>query len=200
MELMLWRTACLSLLFSAASLQGERPLDNEKSAQRLWEQMISAKGGRERLLNIHTVLEREVSRYRSQTFKDGKARIDTLYGLPERRWKWFDSRIFGFDLHVSNFKEDLYYFRRYDLTYIDTTPDFGRDLPSMRRIQLVHLNETEWLKPTPIRLLTGKVIPHNVDAIQTMAGGARVDFYLDRRTHLPAAIIDYHPGAIRSTN
>jgi hypothetical protein len=139
-----------------------------------------------------------VSRYRTLTFSDGKARWDTLYGLPDRFWEWYDSRIFGFWLDVSNFEQNVHYFRRYNLTYMDPASPNGRELGFLRRIQLVYLNETEWLNPQLIRVLKGKDIPRNVDAIQTMADGARVDFYLNRRTHLPAAIIDYRGFAFRN--
>jgi hypothetical protein len=201
---MFWRLACLSLLFSAVALPIEQA-QNEKLAQRLWEQMISAKGGRERLRNVHTVLQRHLTRYRSLTFKDGKVRWDMLCGLPDRFWEWSDFRLFGFNLDVWNFEEDVHYFRRYHrgppagvLTYMDTAADNGRELVFRRRIQLVYLNETEWFKPKPIGVLKGKGIPRGVDAIQTMADGARVDFYLNRRTHLPSAIIDYHQGEDRN--
>jgi hypothetical protein len=192
------RTAFFLLLFNAPSLLSDQLLEKEEIAQRLWEQMISAKGGRERIRNVHTVLQREVPRYRSITFRDGKARWDTLYGLPDRFWEWYDSRIFGFWPDVSNFKQNVHYFRRYDLTYMDPANPNGRGLDFLRRIQLIYLNQTDWLKPQPIRVLKGLGIPRNVDAIQTMADGARADFYLNRRTHLPAAIIDYRGFALRN--
>ena len=195
---MLWRTALFLLLFNVPSLLSEQSLEKDEMPPRLWEQMISAKGGRERIHKVHTVLQRQVSRYRSLTFSDGEARWDTLYGLPDRFWEWYDSRVFGFTLDVSSFRENVNYFRRYNLTYMDPANPNGRGLGFLRRIQLVYLNETEWLKPQPIRVLKGKDIPSNVDAIQTMADGARVDFYLNRRTHLPSAIIDYAAFAFRN--
>ncbi len=195
---MLSRTAFFLLLFNTQSLLSEQPLEKDEMAQRLWEQMIFAKGGRERLRDVHTVLQREVSRYRSLTFNDGKARWDTLYGLPDLFWEWYDSRIFGFWLDVSNFKKDVHYFRRYGLTYMDPANPNGRGLDFLRQIQLVYLNETEWIKPQPIRVLKGQGIPRNVDAIQTMVDGARADFHLNRRTHLPVAIIDYRRFAVRN--
>jgi hypothetical protein len=56
---MLCRAALFLLLFNAPSLLSEQPLENDEIAQHLWEQMISAKGGRERIRNVHTVLQRE---------------------------------------------------------------------------------------------------------------------------------------------
>jgi hypothetical protein len=195
--MMLWRVVWLSLLLSAVALPIDQAAQNEKLAQRLWEQMISAKGGRERLWSVRTLLERWVTRYRSETFKDGKVRSDALCALPDRLWEWSDFRLFGFNLDVWNFKADVHYFRRYHrgppsgvLTYMEVAKEYK--LRVMRRLQLVYLNETEWLKPKPVGVLKGKGVPRGVDAIQTMADGARVDFYLNRRTHLPAAIIDYH--------
>jgi hypothetical protein len=46
---MLCRAALFLLLFNAPSLLSEQHLENDEIAQHLWEQMISAKGGRERI-------------------------------------------------------------------------------------------------------------------------------------------------------
>ena len=193
---MVGRTVCLSLLFGAASLAGQQPTNNEEAAQRLWEQMITAKGGRERLLDVHAMLERVVSWRRSQNLKDGKSRIDTLYGLPDRYWQWDDAGIFGFHLTVGSFTDHIFYLRRYDQTYKDVEPENGAILRGLRLAQLVYLNESAWLKPKPTGVLTGKDLPHDVDIVQTMADGLRADFYLDRRTHLPTAIVDHYPGMV----
>jgi hypothetical protein len=54
---------------------------------------------------------------------------------------------------------------------------------------LYYLLETQWVKPVPIGVTSGgRVGRRTVDIVQTLVDGKRVDFYLDRESHLPLKV------------
>jgi hypothetical protein len=63
--------------------------------------------------------------------------------------------------------------------------------------QLLYLNATAWLQPQVVRVVRGGGVPHNVDAVETVVNDQRVDFYSDRKTHLPVQIIAYDKERVR---
>jgi hypothetical protein len=83
------------------------------------------------------------------------------------------------------------------LTYADD-PESPRKLGSdalesaranIIKAQLYFLLETQWVKPVPIGVTSGgRVGRRTVDIVQTLVDGKRVDFYLDRESHLPLKV------------
>jgi hypothetical protein len=48
--------------------------------------------------------------------------------------------------------------------------------------------ETQWVKPVPVSVTHGRIGQQLVDIIHTLIDGRRVDFALDRESHLPVNI------------
>jgi hypothetical protein len=59
------------------------------------------------------------------------------------------------------------------------------------RVQYLYLLETKWIKPTPVRMTREYIGLKSVDVVQTQVAGRRVDYYLDRKTHLPQRVITF---------
>lgn len=69
----------------------------------------------------------------------------------------------------------------------------------LRKAQLLYLLETRWLKPLPSSVTHGHVGRRTVDVLQTLVDGERVNFYLDRETHLPLKVAYVSSRGRRST-
>jgi hypothetical protein len=200
--------ACvLSAVFCATrpSAGANPPADVRAQAERLWEQAVEAKGGRARLRAVRNFVAASNSRYQRSPRPDVAAGIseESLYVLPGRWWSFWDYRpgrlgygvnVFDFDKQVGWLSSDGRQASRLDRQ--DIFDDF---LYRFRRAQFVYLLETESVKPTPVNARTAYIGFKKFDVVETTVDGARVDFYLDRETHLPVRIMTgATPGARRS--
>lgn len=61
----------------------------------------------------------------------------------------------------------------------------------LSRAQYLYLLETKWLKPVPISMTKGSIGLKTVDVVQTGVNARRVDYYLNRRTHLPQRVVTF---------
>lgn len=153
---------------------------SQEEAQRLWEQAITAKGGRERLYAVRNM----VVSWR------GNKHVD-LYVFPSKLWRWMDDRPspIGLAVEMHNLERNLAY-----LTYPNDPESprrlgqSGRGSVPLRDAQLYYLLETRWIRPEPIGVTSGRVGRQAVDVVQTIVDGKRVDFYLDRELHLPLKV------------
>jgi len=163
-------------------------------AQQLWEQLIMAKGGRERLRNVRTMVQSERTRVMT-----GDEHWVRAYVFPDRVWQWADmsSTVLGMELSVYNLSTGRGYSVRPNTgppteTTGPKSMQAGRHF--LHEAQLIYLNETAWLHPD----VKGLLVVHEAaevqdsDAIETLVNGERVDFYLDRTTHLPVQITVHH--------
>lgn len=66
-------------------------------------------------------------------------------------------------------------------------------------MQYLYLMETRWVKPVPLRVTKGKISFKNVDVLHTRFENKRVDYFLDRRTHLPVRVTVFYGGDYRPT-
>jgi hypothetical protein len=167
-----------------------------QEAEQLWQQMLAAKGGRDRLMAVRSMEQTQRQRiYAAKPrLKDTDTQLVRFFAFPDRMWQWFDggSSVFGLSLNVYNLALGVHY-----LAYPNEQP---RKLSSgepggyhLWEAQLIYLNESTWLRPQPMRMTRDNTIPRGVDAIETKLEGDRyrADFHLDRHTHLPARIIVY---------
>ena len=161
---------------------------------RIWEAMILAKGGRERLYKIQTMVQEDntYTRFANPKFPNGNIHFVRAFAFPNFEWDWVDSgkTIFGSHVITADLTAGLGYIGFPDGETRQSSA-LGRERGFLRSAQLVYLNETRWLQPKPVRVLTGKDISRGVDAIETILSGARVDFWISRADHLPVKIIDY---------
>ena len=164
---------------------------NRAEAERLWELVIKAKGGRERLHavnNVHTISrEKYLWWFRLLTID-----YQSLNVFPDKSWEWDDQRgsVFGFAIYLQNFEKNMH------LAYRDTgngaavVPIKQPSEDNIPQLQLHLLTETKWVKPIPQSVRREKLDERDVDIVQTMVHALpkdeqKVDFALDRKTHLP---------------
>lgn len=187
---------------SAAQKKSAVLPDTREEAERLWEQAIAAKGGRERLYSINN-LQLSV---RDRVWWDLKRvpyEIEALYVFPKKSWEWSDQTgtIFGFGISMHNYEQDIhwYYSDRGKGPTVAPSQDleiYKSALAIIINAQLNYLMETRWVKPIPVSVERGKVGWHSVDIVRTVVREypkeeEQVSFALDRKTHLPRQVI-YH--------
>lgn len=172
---------------------------NREEAERLWEQAIAAKGGRERLYSINN-LQFSVRDKAWWNLKRVPNDMEALFVFPGKSWEWFDQSgtIFGFVISVSNYEENLHwaYFDRGKGGSVSSQVRGPRGIDAIISKQLDFLMETRWVKPIPVGVERGRVGGHDVDIVRTVLKGYRggndkVSFALDRESHLPRQVI-YH--------
>lgn len=166
----------------------------QKEAARLWEQAIAAKGGRDRLYEVHNIVISSRGKYRSRLSKNNQVRREELLVFPNKYWFWDDYRPDVFGLRVSMYNYDT------NMKYVisDSEPDHqpeaimnGQRNKALRNGQLSFLLETKWLKPTIVKASIGRTGLRRVDIVQTVVEGERVDFAFDHKTHLPIRVSFY---------
>lgn len=122
----------------------------ECNPRRVWDAMINAKGGRERLHQIKTIYIEETQTWWRLLRRHRLQRL-VFYRLPDFQWSWFDPGSDMFPVSVS----------RWNLqTRSGTSDPPPRDTQTGYRgnlrhaflltDQIVYLFETEWLKPQPV--------------------------------------------------
>jgi hypothetical protein len=175
---------------------------NRQKAEQLWELSIAAKGGRERLYGINN-LQLSIREKQWWNLKRVPLVEEALYVFPEKSWEWKDQRgtIFGFSIWLRNYEQNI------RLAYSDHDDGKGGSVnpiseggrggrSSFIDTQLNYLMETQWVKPIPVSVESGKIGRHKVDVVRTIVkaypnGEERVAFALDRKSHLPRQVIYY---------
>lgn len=205
----------LSLLAdqSVITLASGKPQQDNQSQQeveRLWEQTIAAKGGRERLHAIHNMVISTGGSYKPLKFKikpEGTvtsrsgSRIsisrEELYVFPSKLWRWDDYRpaVFGLWVEMYNFET------KKQQVITDGDPNHppaaisDDDLHSREFLlitQFIYLLESKWVRPRLLNVTAERIGSRIFDVIQTEAEWMHVDFAIDRGTHLPIRITTYN--------
>ena len=184
--------ACAFAFFPLVCLPAQPRADSAGEAERTWEQMIDAKGGRGNLYRIETMVQetRDYSIYLYPIFAHGKEHTVKVYAFPNGEWRWETAPIFGDKVQAADLIAGAGYIG-YPNNDIRKTSDLRWEKEDLKNIQLVYFNETRWLKPKPVRMLLYKKIPKKVEAIETDLDGERIEFWVDRKIHLPVKIISY---------
>jgi hypothetical protein len=175
--------------FAAQDPQGPQisrervPTETRQQAEELWEQALAAKGGREKLHAVHNIL---VSSFRG---RGEKYESVELYVFPNKSWEWHsEPQPFGTSVGMYNLEERAQY-QGDDSAPYSSIRDYESALAGgqvgVDETELMFLLETNWLKPVPIASSNDWVGRKRVDVVQTLVGEKRVDFYLDRKSHLP---------------
>jgi hypothetical protein len=183
---------------ASPNLTGEQ--SHREEAERLWEQAIAAKGGRERLRSIDN-LQLSIREKQWWGLERKPYIIETLYVFPGKSWDWADQRgtIFGLVIEMHNYERDIhwgYSDRGKGSSLAPIREGFRGGMSAFVSFQLNYLMETRWVKPVPVSVERGKVGGREVDIVHTVVkeypkGEERVSFALDRKTHLPRQVI-YH--------
>lgn len=177
---------------SAFSFQSSTDNSNRAEAERMWELMIQAKGGRERLHSVSNLQRSERAKF-LWWFEIITINYEGLFVFPDKSWEWDDQRgtIFGFRIHLHNFEKDFH--RSY--VNVGEGPSIVPILKPSRRhfttLQLELLAETKWVRPVPYRVRTEELNGKKVDIIETNVKELpedKVEFALDLKTHLPVRV------------
>ena len=174
------------------------PASGEAAAAALWERMIEAKGGRERLHGVETLVETIRKRlvFPSPKFKNGDELYVQAMALPDRIWKWQDARptVFGMSIDVRNLSTGFRYlvYPGNDVRKLD---EVRGETKWLEIAQVTIFNETRWVRPKPVRTRTDKEIPRGVTVLETEWGGNRWDFWIHEKDYLPTRILKYEPAS-----
>jgi hypothetical protein len=180
------------------------PAVANEPAEILWEQAIAAKGGREQLHQVTNL----VMSYRETVrnflgFAVHQGVVERLYVFPNRSWGWDDGLPPPFRLSTSWL--DVEQNRRCTIYAGSAAPICGpakqKGSPAdegITQVQYLYLMETKWVKPTPISVTKGNIGLKQVDVLHTRFDDKRVDYFLDRKTHLPVRVAVFYKESERA--
>ena len=172
-----------------------RETSQSNLAERLWEQGIAAKGGREALYGVRNLVVSAWGDYPSRKLKKNQVRQEVLYVLPHKFWSWTDYRpdVFGLRIEMYDYEKST--------KYVISDGEPNRQLEPIDKVDrktrdvlwslLPYLPETKWLKPVLVGVKVGRVGQQTVDIVETTVNDRRVDFAFDRNTHLPIRVSYY---------
>lgn len=190
--LVLVAAVAVSAAFGQVKLKRDDATEEEQQAARaMWAQAIAAKGGRERL---HAVRNLAVIRQFVMTSEGKKYDVseEKFYAFPDRMYErdHIHDRTGPYSrlkVHACDFRVPVCW-EQTNLREPYRLPDVSKEAtPS----GWFYLMETKWEQPKPLRTFTERVGFTKYDVVQTVVRNLRVDFYLDRQTHLPALIKQY---------
>ena len=190
--------AVLASCFSVVAYADQQTDDTQRvEAERLWEAMIAAKGGRERLQAVTNVQMSEHEKY-WHLLRHLEINYEGLFVFPNKAWVWDDQRgtVFGMSVRLHNFETNTH------LSYVDSghgarvTPIINPSQHNLVRLQLHLFGGTRWVRPVPQRARLGKLDNREVDIVEVRvdelpADERKVEFWLDRASHLPIQVVYY---------
>ena len=192
-------------LFVTASLCGDTVQESQRArdAKALWEKAIIAKGGREQLYSVNSL----VLSYRDTVrnflgIAVHRGIVERLYVFPDKSWGWDDGLPPPFRLSVRSVDLERNV-RCY--VYSGTAPVCGvarqTGSPSedegILQAQYLYLMETRWVRPIPLDVT--KSGSKEFDVLHTRLGDKRIDYFLDRKTHLPMRVAVFYGSGDKPT-
>lgn len=198
------RLLFILLLPSAAAAQSGQNAQDTRRAEQLWEQAVAAKGGREQLYKVNSLLisyRDTVRNFLGVVVHRGD--VEALHVFPDKTWTWDDGLPPPFRLTVSWL--DASRNRRCRLSEGTAAPacSAGENPGSpadegLTQAQYLYLLETRWVKPTPVGVGGGRVGLKRVDVLHTRFRDNRIDYFLDRETRLPLRVSVFHGAGARA--
>jgi hypothetical protein len=157
-------------------------------ARQIWEQAISAKGGRERLYAVRNMVVSSSGKYSHRGTKY-PIRQEELIVFPDKYWFWNDLRpdVFGLTVEMYNYETNMHYITSPDNPQSQPKPIIGVKRSAGELFlytQLLYLLETNWLKPTLVEATAERIEHRSTNVIQTRVLDRRVDFAFDSESHL----------------
>jgi len=176
------------LLFAFATLTaGTQSPDDPKA---FWERVIAAKGGRERLHAVTTLVvsvDGRQARAMDSGRPVGEIHNTYVHQLPDRFWLWEDtrpSRRTAFSVAVFNALNRTTWFASAGGAAVEQRYFESQLINVVQRDELTYLLETRFIQPTPAKLSMepdGKTAVIEVHA----PGFAKVTHRVDLKTYLP---------------
>ncbi|HUE81723.1 MAG TPA: hypothetical protein VMM84_06360 [Pyrinomonadaceae bacterium] len=184
----------------------------QSEAKQLWERAIAAKGGRERLHAIRNIAISSSGSYKplrfrikpgesitSRSLKRSGIVREELYVLPSKFWAWNDLRpaVFGLRVTMYNYETKMKYVISEGEPNRPPEAIEDNELSSelqrtLAPVQILYLMESRWIRPEPVNVNTVRIGSREFDVLQTEVAGERVDFTINRKTHLPVRITFYN--------
>ena len=168
--------------------------NSDSKAKVLWEQAIAAKGGRDRLNGVRSVVMSYEDTVRNFLgIKVHRGTVERLYVFPDKSWAWDDGLPPPFRRTLASM--DIEKNLRCHLSDSANAPSCGPATQGtspadegLIQFQCLYLMETTWMKPMPYDLTTDHIGFTRVDLVHTRFENKRIDYYLDRKSHLPLRV------------
>jgi hypothetical protein len=159
--------------------RGQHEIGAERQeARRLWDAVVKAKGGRERLDNLQNILIQE---------RDAVQ----LFAFPDKYWQWTYSPPFP-EPAMGLYKGEPGLYYSISDTGIHAVTD-GDPQGWMDKESVVLLLETRWVKPEPLKVTRQRRGRQTVDVIETKVGDERIDFTVEVESLLVQNVARYSP-------
>jgi hypothetical protein len=158
-------------------------------AKAVWEEAIRAKGGRERLHTIRNFVTMSREEFPGSPRPDviTHAYYERLYILPNKLWEYYDSR--PGKMGDDGLALDIDHHRVLNRPNLGSAQRMYDDLVyRLRNGQFLYFMETAYVQPEPVGLKRGRLDRRDIDVIETRVNGDRVEFSLDRHSHLPVRV------------
>ncbi|MFN0141770.1 MAG: hypothetical protein ACKVQW_16980 [Pyrinomonadaceae bacterium] len=178
-------------------------------AMKIWDKVIAAKGGRDKLYAVHTLAVTTRGRNDNDEKEFQNLFMQDLYVLPDRWWRWSDQRP-GFPLYAEHYdfdKEIGYGVSGLSNRIVTFRPNKPRTVGGSANVlefdgstfnnsvkerffdnQMIYLMETKWFKPTVLGFRREKVGSNKNEVIEASFGRNRYEYFLDPKTNLPNKI------------
>jgi hypothetical protein len=164
--------------------------EDRQKAMTLWDQAITAKGGRDRLAGISSFAIQEKTVFRRPLPGMAVGKVDQIVcELPDAWWEFLDYRPgqMGYSVRVVNARTGLGWASHGGPAEPLLRPD--RDTAyRLRQLQYVYFLQTRWVQPTPLRASRVQLGSSPANRVEAEIDGETVVFYLDVDTHLPMRI------------
>ena len=160
-----------------------------EDAASFWERMIAAKGGRERLQNVSSLVVNADGRQRRPVDPDrlrGQVHETMVYQFPDRYWNWEDtrpSRQDAFSATVFNAGTRQWWFSYGGRASIPQRWAPGNVVRVLQTDQVWYLLETRFVRPKPVKLTVDEA--KRVGLLSaTLPGFAEISYSVDLATYL----------------
>jgi hypothetical protein len=130
--------------------------------------------------------------------------VERLYVFPDKSWEWDDGLPAPFRRTIRSL--DIEHDMRCFLNDGASTPKCDHAAvphsdpdEGIAQVQYLYLMETKWVQPVPFDLSTDHIGLKKVDVVHTRFRNKRINYWLDRQTHLPLRVALFYGSSERPT-
>lgn len=189
---------CVLFAESTWSQESSETVESRKErieAERVWEQMVKVRGGREKLYSISNMLL-------TKGYKEDSIQIE-LFVYPNKYWEWSKEKALRDSLWITmaNLDRGVFVVVEHESLVTNRQNLTETQRTNYREGYLMDactfLLETKWLRPTPIRVKRKKLGKEQFDVIETHFTTLseyrnwRVDFYIDPESLVVKGVEEY---------
>lgn len=170
---------------AVGNAQRKQPVNSSvKQVEDLWERIVEAKGGRERLYQVESL---SISYEYAENSPSSE-----LYVFPDKSWMWEDRRktVFGLNVTSKNFQQGFWYW-----VVGHDVPNNAKKLKLTSKAEaefdkpyLVYLLECKWFKPKLVKVSESRLGLRKVFLLEARVDQFRVGIHVDKDSFLPLRI------------